>query len=386
MKNLIYILLITTLFSSCNVSKRYYLRDDYDMAIARTVKKLKKKPHKTKEILVLRDALKIANQKNNDKITYLKQSGQPDIWDEVFHHLNRLKQRQDLVKTIPSSLYNDIGFVEVDYDQELITAKRKAAEYFYVHAKSLLDKNDKANARVAYDELLRVKSYFNNYRDTDDLIQKALNIGTSYVLFKIQYFGQFLLPKQVDQELTKTGISELNSLWFMIDEREITGKIYDFEVILAVRFVNVSRESVNEKSYAETKEIEDGWQYAYDANGNVMKDTAGNDIKIKKYKTISCEIKEIDQHKTAQLSGTIDIINRHTKQVVKTEPIIAEMIFHNCAVIPYGDTKALKDETAKKIGGKVLPFPNDLQMLLDAGQILKKLAKEFVHNNKQLML
>lgn len=386
MKKLIYLLLIVSLFVSCNVSKRYYLRGDYDMAIARTVKKLKKKPHKTKEIDVLRDALKIANQKNNDRIDFLKQSGQPDIWDEIFQHYHTLKSRQDLIKTLSPSLYNTIGFKEVDYDQELITAKRKAAEYFYIHAKALLDKNDKASARVAYDELLKVKSYYKDYRDTETLIQKALNIGTSYVLFKIQYFGQFLLPKQVDQELTKTGVAELNSLWFMIDEREIKGKIYDFDVVLAVRFVNVGRESVNEKSYIETKEIEDGWQYAYDANGNVMKDTAGNDIKIKKYKTISCEIKEIEQHKTAQISGTIDIINRYTKQIVKTEPIVAEMIFHNAAVIPYGDTKALKDETLKKIGGKVLPFPNDLQMLLDAGQILKNLAKEFIRNNKRLML
>ena len=101
---------------------------------------------------------------------------------------------------------------------------------------------------------------------------------------------------------------------------------YKEEFIRFTKFYNTNNllskfqelpEEVKENNYSETKEIEDGFDYELDANGNVKKDTAGNDIKIIKYKTIRCNVKELHQFKTARISGTIDYLDNYNNKLLK---------------------------------------------------------------------
>jgi predicted RNA-binding protein len=187
MTKLIFIFLgISIIHSSCTSSKKYFERGMYDMAINKSTKKLIKKPTKEKEIMVLNDAYRIANQKDMERIDYLRATGEPDVWEEIFAIYNNMKNRQNRVSVLPPMVLTAINYKYINYDQEIIEAKKRAAEYFYANAKRLLEQNDRLAARQAYHELMKVKSYYANFRDTDELLGKALFLGTSNVLFSMK--------------------------------------------------------------------------------------------------------------------------------------------------------------------------------------------------------
>ena len=379
------LIIIAFTFTGCVSSKKFLQKEEYDLAISKSVQKLKKKPDKEKEINTLKQAYDIANQKDIDNINYLKLTGEPDIWDKIFSTYFKMKIRQEKVKILPQSLLDLIGYKYVNYDQEIIEAKKKAAAYFYAHAQTLLKENVRSKARSAYDELQKVKEYYNSYKDIDSLITVAIQRGSVNVLFKIKNQTLILLPADFEAALTKISMADLNSLWVNYDVNEVKSRIYTYVILVNIKVIDVSPETLKEIHYTETKEVEDGFTYLLDDKGNVVKDSLGNDIKIPKYKTISCEVIETQQKKSAVITGTLDYLNNETNQLIKTDPVTAQTFFENFYATSNGDILALKDETKKKIGNHALPFPSNPAMILQAGEIMKGMVKDIIWNNKYLI-
>lgn len=386
LQKLVVCALLSSLLFSCTNSTKLLRSGDYDAAIYKATKKLKKKKQKEKEIIALEHAYQKANDRDKEKILFLKKEGKPENWDQIFSTFARMSQRQQNVKPllplrIPSQ-GRDAVFPMVNYDEEIIQAKRNATEYFYTHAISLLDRNNQADARQAYNELLKVKTFTSNYKDVDQLINKAKDIGTSYVLFKMKNATGVPLPPNFEDELTKISLSDLNGEWIRYYTSEVKGMTYDYTILVNMKNINVSPEGIKETAFTETKTIPDGFNYALDSKGNVMKDTAGNDIKIPKTKTISCNVVETYQTKKAIIAGTLDYINNSTGQLIRTDPIASENFFENRAYAAMGDLNALKPETTAKLGNRPVPFPPSFDMLLQAGGVLKGMVKNIIVNNK----
>ena len=175
-------ILSVLIITSCINFTSMYKKGKYDLAVYQAVKKIRKNP-KEKYIAVLKKSYPIANQEDLDRIKFLKMEGKPDIWDEVFERYQKLKDRQDLVKTVTPIKYSGgtLDFKIVDYDADIIAAKKKAAEYFYVHSKKLIESNNRFAARQSYNELLRINDYYPNYKDVNTLLKKALAKGTTFV-------------------------------------------------------------------------------------------------------------------------------------------------------------------------------------------------------------
>lgn len=388
-QKLVICLLIPVFLISCSSSSKLMKSGNYDAAIRKSAKKLKKKKQNDKEIIVLEQAFMKANDRDRERIAFLKKEGRPDNWDEIFGVYSRMSQRQNIVKPLlPLRIAGqgrDAGFVMVNYDDEIIQAKKNATEYFYAHALSLLAKNNRADARQAHAELMRVKSYSANYKDVDKELIRAKNIGTSYVLFKMKNTTGVPLPPSFEDELTKISLAELNGQWLSYQTHEDKNFTYDYVIVVNMKNINVSPEAVKETNFTETKIVPDGFQYALDANGNVRKDSAGNDIKIPKTKTISCNVIETYQSKKAIIAGTLDYINNSTGQLLKTDPIASENFFEHRSFAAIGDIKALKPETKEKLGNRPVPFPSGFDMLLQAGQVLKGMTKNIIVANKGII-
>ena len=54
--------------------------------------------------------------------------------------------------------------------------------------------------------------------------------------------------------------------------------MYDYAVMVKLNSIMVSPDETKDTDEVFNKRISDGFEYVLDANGNVMKDTAGNDI------------------------------------------------------------------------------------------------------------
>ncbi len=385
MKKIIGLLLIFSVIAGCTSSKKYLQRRQYDAAINKSVKKLAKKPSKTKQINVLRDAYRLANLQDNDRIKFLKQSGQPDIWDEVFVRLNNMKVRQENVKRLPTGVLAKINFVPVDYDAEIITAKQKAAEYFYAHATNLLNRKEKFAARQAYDEFRKVKNYYSSYKDVDKKINEAYEYGMNYVFFKMQNKSGIAIPKNFERDLLKISLTNIAGKWVTFETKESNILFYDYSIYLNLNIINVSPEYVKEKEYVESKKVQDGYEYVLDKNGNVMKDSLGKDIKVPKYVEKKCYVTEYYLNKKAIVSGTLDFWNNRTKQLVKTDPVTTEFFFEHRFADVKGDKSVLKKETLRLVKTRPLPFPPDLDMIYRTNEKLKEMTKSIIVRNRSLV-
>ena len=101
MKKIIPFILITVfILGGCGSSKKQLQKGNYDAAINKSVIQLRKDPNDAKQIAILQQSYKVANDLNNERIRFLKMEGKADSWDEVYQIYNTLNSRQTLVRTV----------------------------------------------------------------------------------------------------------------------------------------------------------------------------------------------------------------------------------------------------------------------------------------------
>jgi len=383
---------VSSLFITNCKSPDVLLREGrYDLAIDKCVKKLKKKPTKEKYTLVLEKAFKKVNQRDNERTQYLKKEGAPETKAEIADIYQRMKNRQSKIRPLVplhiASEGRDARFDFVNVDDQLIAAKKDAAEYLYANAMKLMEKNDRMSARKAYNDMQKIKrDYFSNYKDIDQQIPKAEFLGTNKVIFKMKNTTGVPLPPRFERDLTKISLGELDRKWLRYYTSEDKSVFYDYSIIVAMRVIDVSPERINKEIKIVKKEVQDGWEYFYDAKGNVMKDTAGNDIKKMKYKTVQCEVKETIQSKVARIEATVDYYDNRSKQMIRSFPaIIQDVIFEHHYATARGEDSILDAKTKAMLKKEMVPFPPDFDLLLQAGERLKPVIKTIIHNNKNLV-
>ena len=90
------IFILTILLAGCGSSKKQLEKGNYDAAIQKAVKDLRKDPKDTKQIDILNQAYKIANEQDNERVRMLKMEGKPNSWDEIYLVYKALNDRQAL--------------------------------------------------------------------------------------------------------------------------------------------------------------------------------------------------------------------------------------------------------------------------------------------------
>ena len=142
--------------------------------------------------------------------------------------------------------------------------------------------------------------------------------------------------------------------------------------------ISVSPEQVSEKLVIKEKQVKDGFKYAEDKNGNVVKDSLGNKIKIDKFKTVRCDFEQFRQTKSALVGGQVVFVDLKTKQKIDNYPISSEFIFEHSYANVSGDKRALDDELLPLLKLDAVPFPTNEEMVYDAGEDLKARIKEIL--------
>ena len=385
-RNFTFLAILSVFLLSCVSSSKKLRQGNYDDAILKSTKALMKTPGDQEETDILKRAYSLANTADQDVINRLKLSGQPDIWDEVLTRLNSLESRQERVERLPSQVLNNIGFMHIDYNKELAQSKLKAADYFYAHGVELLKNNDRLSARQAYQEFNRAKDYYPNYKDLDSKINDAFNLGTNAVLFRFQNHSNVIVPEDFEDDLLKISLQSLNRQWLNFYTHKDKNAFYDFTIYLNLKAIELTPESFRDVIYDEEKTVDDGFKYVLDAKGNVQKDTLGNDIKTRKYKTLRCHVKETQMEKRALISGTIDFFDNRNGQLVRTQNITTESVFDHRYAQVNGDLEAMSEKSRKLITVRPIPFPSNLQMIANTAEDLKRIAKDYISQNYQLLI
>jgi hypothetical protein len=381
-KVLPFVLTLVIILAGCGSSKKQLQKGNYDVAIDKAVKDLRRNPNDQKQVATLESAYKVANEQDNERIRFLKMEGKPNNWDEIYQLYKRLYDRQTAVRTIPS-----LNFPYVDYMQEMIIAKRKAADFYYAHGMELMKNNVKDSYRQANAEFIRAKQYVGDYEGIDGKISESRYLGISRVLVAIQNKSVIKFPKEFEDQLLMLDLPSLSSEWVEYHTRNLDQNTqYDYYINVNVVNVLVTPDQTITADSVIKRNIEDGFNYVLDKKGNVMKDTLGNDMKVKKYKTVQCALVETIQRKSCRIEGDVEVIQVNPNKVLKKDPIGAQSNFENVSSRALGDLQALNQQQLERTRSKVVPFPTDIDMVIRCSENLKMAIRGAIQDNRRFIM
>ena len=383
MNKLLIALLIGVFFFSCKSSQKELQSGNYEQAFLKSVKKLQKKPDDREQAEIFKLSYRKANQQNLDRISYLKMSGEPNAYDEIYSNLKSLERRQRLAETVlPIRAGGQtVNFEHINYNKQLIEAKNAAADYHYRKGLELI-KGDKDAAKKAYYEFETVRKYSSNYEDIDRLQLEAKEKGTTSVLLVPVNKTYSQLSKKFLANLVDFGMQEMDKDWIRYYNTP-QKKYYDYNIFISINKVYISPEDTKEAKELVKKQVKDGFRYILDAKGNVMKDSLGNDIKVDKFKTISCTVTQKTQSKSARIEAKVEYQDNKTRRIIASFPAFGDDEFGYVSAMANGDLNALDEEKRKTVGKAPIAFPSDTDMLDYAGDKLKEKIKTIVVNNKR---
>jgi len=377
------------LMMGCSSPEKLLQKGNYDALIEKSVKNLIKNPGSEDDAVMLDKAYKLANDRDLERIKYLKAEGNPNTWDEMLGLYASLKNRQTSVRRVLplQAGGRSIQYDYVDYDAEIVSAKRKAAEYYNAHGRKLMEDKTKESYRQAYYEFRKAQEYSgDSYKDLNQLLTLAQSLGKSRVLVGIVNRTIINLPPEFIDGLVAVNAHEINNEWVEYYTRKLDQNVeYDYYIDIVLQAIDVSPDLLQEKDEIQKKTVDNGFDYVLDARGNVMKDTAGNDIKVKKYKEIQCTVIESRQQKDCQIKGEIEFLSTNPQSLLKKQPIAAGTHFEHVSARAIGDLNALSPEKKQLVDLEPLPFPDDIRMIIDCTEALKKAINEAIQYNRGLI-
>jgi len=382
-------LIVSVLFASCSSPKKQMESGNYDAAVAKAVEKIRKDRDDTKNIDILEQSYQIALEQDTERVRLLKMEGKPQNWDEIYLIYKKMYDRQSMVRTVlPIKSGNrTVDFPYVDYMEEMVTAKNKAADYYYANGLELMKNSNRESYRQAYAEFARAKEYVGDYEGIDQLLEESRHLGISRVLVRVDNRSHINFPPEFEDDLLALNLPRLDRDWVEYHTRQLDEDTeFDYLVSVIIKNVMVSPDNTFEKDTLIKREIEDGFEYVLDANGNVVRDSLGNDLKVKKYKAVQCALIESVQNKECRINGEVEIMALNPSRVMKKDPLSADSYFEHISARAIGDIEALNpDERARTQTGPVM-FPSDIEMVLRCSEALKMGIRHAMEQNRRFII
>jgi len=387
MKRLLLLSVLISLLVSCSsrkhIEKQLYA-GNYDVAITKALKKLennKDKKRKQQFIVMLEDAYEKVVERDLRIIDHLKKDGNPEQFKTIYEMYSNLSARQEAIKPLlPLKIgkkYLNLQFN--DYSNDLVDYRYKVSDYLIDEGITLLDTDDKLNARKAFRMFKYIDDINPNFEEVHELMNEAHLKGIDFVKVSIENHTHQILPIQLENELLDFSTYGLNDFWTVYHNNIDESVTYDFDMALQLKRISVSPERILEKQLLREKQIVDGWEYQLDENGNVLQDSLGNDIKIDRIINVRARLFEFNQLKTAQVIGKVVLSDLNTHQLVDSFSLDSEFIFENNYARLRGDERALNDHDRRLLNNRRIQFPSDSEMVFDTGEDLKRQFKSVLH-------
>ena len=385
------LLFIVVFFFACSVRQtESSLRSgDYDEAIRIALSKLQnRKDAKGKQdyIYLLEEAFAKAKERDLATINSLSKDANPSNFEKIFNLYQNLNARQERIKPVlPLKLNREnrnASFPFDDYSEQIVSSKNSLSKYLYDNSKALLATKDKMSFRRAFDDLNYLNRLNPNYKDVANLINLAQNKGTDYVNVYTKNETNMVIPVRLQNDLLDFSTFGLNDKWTVYHSNKVKDIVYDYGVIVNFRTINISPEQIKEKEVTQEKQIKDGVKTLLDSNGNVVKDSLGNPIKVDNFKTVRATIYQFNQFKACQVTAKVDYIDFNTNQMLQTFPLASEFIFEHIYANYRGDKRACDEMYMPYFNNRAVPFPSNEQMVYDSGEDLKAKLKDIITRNR----
>lgn len=376
------ILILIICLASCESIKKSFESRDYDSVVAQYTQK--KKKASDEEISMFEKAYKAALERDKEQIATLKSLNNGERWEDIFDLYSKINARQNSVIRLLPVYYSNgtkAAIETFDLNAALEESRQNSAQYYYDHGVKLLNSNIKSSIRQSVDYFNASKKFYINYKDVNELIEQAQTKGKNYVLLLVEKNPSLMVPPSFERSILDNVKLTQKDQWVNIDYYRKENVIYDYVVKLNLYDIQVSPDALKEYNTTEEKTVADGWQYVLDGNGNVKKDSSGNDIKVPKYSKISCQVRETRMNKTAQVFGDATIYNAQTKDYLKNQKCTGNAAFDYSYYQYNGNKDALSSATLSKLGNPPALFPNTIDMVERSKDELIRCYQDFVLAN-----
>ncbi|MBD0849167.1 hypothetical protein [Maribacter arenosus] len=363
---------------------------NYLNAINHSVQKLsenKDKKGNQTYVQLLEEAYQKHIERELEQISYLRKDGNPANLEAIYNGYKNLDRIQETIKPLlPLQLYTEnrnAKFSFANYDNNIISAKEELSSYLYDNAVNLLNTaSNKWDYRESFDDFVYLNEINPNYADSKSKMEEAYKKGQDYVRVDMVNTTDKIIPEKLEEELLNFNTFGLEDTWTKYHTNHLSDIEYDYDMRIELREINISPEQVNEKQIIKEKQIKDGQKYLLDNDGNVVKDSLGNKIKVDKFKTVKCNFYQFTQFKTAQVTGLVSFQDLETQQQLNSYPLSSEFVFEHVYANYDGDKRALDNDLVSLLNLAAVPFPTNEQMVYDAGEDLKNRLKGILTNHR----
>ncbi|MGB5555116.1 MAG: hypothetical protein WBM83_10700 [Flavobacteriaceae bacterium] len=386
MKKVLLFFVLLILLTACGGVKKTQQAintGNYSNAIQNSLMNLvenKTKRNNQPYILMLEEAFNRYSERELEQIAFLENDGNPANYESIHNSYNNLKNFQERIKPLlPLRIYEenrDAKFNFKNYDNDLLDAKNQLSEHLYDNASDLLENaTNKYDYRKAYDDFVYLNEINPGFEDSKLKKEEAYIKGLDYVKVQMSNDTEQIVPERLEAELLNFNTYGLDKLWTEYHTNPLPNIDYDYAMELSLKNIDISPEQVREKQIIKEKQIKDGYKYAVDSNGNVVRDSLGNKIKVDKFKTVTCNFYQFTQFKTAQVEGVVRFTELKKQQEINSYPLSSEFVFEHVYANYNGDKRALDNDLVALLNLAAVPFPTNEQMVYDAGEDLKNRLK-----------
>lgn len=389
MKKIILLFVFTTTLIACSSVKKTQKAlntGNYDNAIHTAIENLqnnKTKKSKQRYVLMLEEAFAKAMERDLQEIGFLEKDGNPANLEAIYNLYLQLNERQERIRPLlplPVLEENrDARFSFRDYTHEIIDVKNRLSAYLYKNVSTLLRQSrNKLDYREAYHQLHYLNTIQPGYNNTGLLMEEAHQKGIDFVMVYLSNETDKVIPKRLEEDLLNFNTYGINDLWTVYHNNPLGDLHYDYEMRIAFRDINISPEQVRERQITKEGQVKDGWKYLEDKNGNVVKDSLGNPIKVDKMVTVTCNFYEFTQYKSVEVQGQVTFTDLSTQQTLNTYPLSSQFVFQHIYANYKGDKRALDSDLLLLLDRRAVPFPSNEQMIYDAGEDIKNRLKAII--------
>lgn len=380
------LLMLVLVIFSCKSPEKLLQEGNYDEAIDRSIKKLQKGNAKDEDKVVLDRAYRLAQERDQSRITFLREENKPENWEEIYMRLSGMSARQEKLQRVqPLTIKGKrVNFRYVDYNADIIEAKTNAAKYFYERGVALMDMDTREGYREAFYNFQKVRNYrASDYPELDQMMDDALYYGTSRVLIDVENRLPYRLPADFFREVHSINTDGLNGNWVEYHLAPLSkDTYYDYYIDIILNNVIVEPPATESNEYVRTKRVRDGEEPKRDGEGNIVHDADGKVVNVPRYKELECKVYEIKQIKTVTVTGEIHYLSADPKSLIRKVPVAGSSVFEVVSGRAVGDREALLPEDLEIIKREKVPFPEDMDMIMDCAPILRDAITDAIRNNR----
>lgn len=320
------------------------------------------KKRDTDKVKAFEKAWMVLTERTEAETEKLSWSSRPADKTNVVRLYEDMDRRQSQLKTIIPLISKDgyeARFAFKDYRLMTKNARSEAADSYYSRAYNMLmeaeSKKDKDLARKAYYEFESAENYMFDLKEVDRMKEKALTLGHKIIYVDIRNKIEGIAGQDIDRLLLSYAIGRHDDKWHSFRFRdESANDRGDMLIWLDILNLNISPEKEDNVHFTEQKEIlvrTEKWVEKKDS------------IEIEKvrevYENVTAKITETFREKKAFLDGNIRVFDQRKNSLIEEKPVHVNFSFADRGMIFFGDERALKEETKKKMDPSLDSFPAD---------------------------